>query len=94
MHDKKIKKRFHQCGIYKIKPLRLHLSHTSVHLQEDCSVTCTRFTCVYTRIHDVNCTAKSDVNDNTWSRTCALILLCSSCDFYVNWKDLSMLGKQ
>ena len=51
-------------------------------------------TCVYTCIHVVNCTAKSYVNDNTWSRTCALIPLCSSCDFYVNWKDFSMLGKQ
>ena len=52
-------------------------------------------TCVYTSIHVVNyCTAKSYVNDNTWSRTCALIPLCSSCDFYVNWKDFSMPGKQ
>ena len=51
-------------------------------------------TCVYTCIHVVNNTAKSYVNDNTWSCTCALIPLCSSCDFYVNWKDFSMLGKQ
>ena len=50
-------------------------------------------TCVYTCIHVVNYTAKSYVNDNTWSRTCALIPLCSSCDFYVNWKDFSMLEK-
>ena len=48
-------------------------------------------TCVYTCIHVVNYTAKSYVNDNTWSRTCALIPLCSSCDFYVNSKDFSML---
>ena len=51
-------------------------------------------TCVYICTHVVNCTAKSYVNDNTWSRTCALIPLCTSCDFYVNWKDFSMLGKQ
>ena len=50
-------------------------------------------TCVYTCIHVVNYTAKSYVNDNTWSRTCALIHWCS-WDFYVNWKDFSMLGKQ
>ena len=50
--------------------------------------------CVYTCIHVVNYTAKSYVNDNTWSRTCALIPLCRSCDFYVNWKDFSMLEKQ
>mgnify|MGYP003692046561 CR=1 FL=1 len=51
-------------------------------------------TYVYTCIHVVNHTAKSYVNDNTLSRTCALIPLCSSCDFYINWKGFSMLGKR
>ena len=51
-------------------------------------------TCVYTCVHVVNCTAKSYANNNTWSRTCALIPLHSRCDFYVNWEDFSMLGKQ
>ena len=40
-------------------------------------------TCVFTSIHVVNCTAKSQVNDNKWSRTCALIPSCFSCDFFV-----------
>ena len=41
-------------------------------------------------VHVVNYKAKSYVNDNTWSHTCALIPLCSNCDFYVNWKDFSL----
>ena len=41
---------------------------------------------VYTCIHVVKYTAKSYVSDNIWSRTYALIPLCSNCDFYVNGK--------
>ena len=53
-------------------------------------------TCVYTCtcIHVVNYTVNGYINDNTWSRPCAPNPFCSSCDFYVNWKDFSVLGKQ
>ena len=42
---------------------------------------------VFTCIHVVNYTTKSYVNANTSSHR-------SNCDFFVNWKDFSMLRKQ
>ena len=87
---KNLKKKFTNMEYIKFKTLRL--SHNSEKLHENRVVTCIRFTDLC--IHLVNCTANSYVNDNTWSCICALIPLCSSCDFNVNWKDFSLQGKQ
>ena len=87
------KKAFTNVEYIKLKPVGLSHNSKSYKNKNARSSAPVLPTSVYTCIHIVNCKVKSYINGNTWSRTCALIPLCSSCDFYVNWKKFSNARK-